>query len=459
MARRSAPRKVAGWRVWGSRALVTFALLLGVFAGVVVTQAWIQRRSPTQVMAGYGLPFIASPQSLFHKDRIAVLLLGIDYNYNNADIEYSTNARSDTIKAVALDLPTADDPSGKISILSVPRDTDVLMPDGHEDKINAAYTGFGNDAAKAAHNSEKVVAGFLGVPGFDRYITLRIDATKDLIDAIGGIDVVPDETMNYDDSWGHLHIHFIGGKHYHMDGDQAVSYSRFRHDACSDPCRIRRQDQIIRLTIAKLKNDKFNDLVHINALIGVVRKNVYTDLSESEMLSLAWAFQHVDLSKIDTEQVPYVADKDLACCGNVLIADDAAKIALVKKFFLGPPPVDLPPADPSAVAAVDPKTIHVDVQNGTGVAGQGAKLASTLEKAGFVVTRVSNADSFGYDATEIHVHTASVPLAGERVRSALALRSATVRPDPTPTAKPASDVTVIVGRDFVTPQSEASAVK
>ena len=303
------------------------------------------------------------------------------------------------------------------------------------------------------------MAGFLGVPGFDRYITLRIDATKDLIDAIGGIDVVPDETMNYDDSWGHLHIHFIGGKKYHMDGDQAVSYSRFRHDACSDPCRIKRQDQVIRLTVAKLKNDKFNDFLHISQLIGVVRNNVYTDLSEPEMLSLAWAFQHVDLGNLQTEQVPFVADKDLACCGNVLIADDAAKNALVKKFFLDAPPVELPPADPSAVAAVDPKSIHVDVQNGTGVPGQGKKLASALAKKGFVVTKVSNADSFGYDATEIHVHSAGVPLAGERVRSALALKTATVRPDAAQTAKPDSDVTVIVGRDFVAPQSEASAVK
>ncbi len=449
----------AGARVWGVRALIAVALLFGIFVGTVATQAFITRRSAAQVMAGYGLPLIPSPQSYFRKDRVAVLLLGVDYNYDARDIEFSNNARTDTIKAVALDLPTQTNPNGTIALLSVPRDTDVLMPDGRENKINAAYTGFGNDSAKAAHSTEKVVAGFLGLPGFDRYLTLRIDATKDLIDAIGGIDVVPDETMNYDDNWGHLHIHFIGGKHYHMNGDQAVSYSRFRHDACSDPCRIKRQDQIIRITVAKLKNDKFNDLLHINALIGVVRRNVYTDLSEPEMLSLAWAFQHVDLTKLQTEQVPFVADKNLACCGNVLIADDAAKNALVKKLFLSAPALPDVPANASAVAAVDPKTIHVDVENGSGIKGQGAKLAAVLAKLGFVVTDVRNADSFAYDATEIHVHTVAVPLAGERVRSALALRTATVEPDAAPTANPGSDVTVIVGRDFVRPQSEASALR
>jgi hypothetical protein len=104
-----------------------------------------------------------------------------------------------------------------------------------------------------------------------------------------------------------------------------------------------------------------------------------------------------------------------------------------------------PPADPSAVAAVNPADIHVDIRNGSGVSGQGAALADYLRKRGFVVLSVRNADSFGYDATEIHVHSSQSPLAGERVRAAIALATATVQPDASPQK---SDVTVIVGRDF-----------
>jgi LCP family protein required for cell wall assembly len=453
------PREPSGLFGIVRRVLVGVGLLIGIAAGALAVQAVYQHKNIfTTAMNDF--PVIPSPQTAFRKDRIAVLMLGIDYNYDAKDQEYSTNARTDTIKTVALNFPTSANPNGSIAILSVPRDTDVVMPDGHEDKINAAYGGFGNNSDAAARNSEKVIAGFLGIPGFDRYITLRIDATKDLVDAIGGIDVVPDETMNYDDSWGHLHIHFIGGKKYHMDGEQAVSYSRFRHDACSDPCRIKRQDQVIRLTVAKLKNDRFNDLLHINQLIAVVRRNVYTDLSDQEMLSLAWAFQHLDVSKLDTEQVPFASDKDLACCGDVLIADDAAKNGLVKKIFLtGAPPED---SSAQAVAQVNPATIHVEVQNGSGVKGEGAKIAEQLRKKGYLIESVRNAASFGYDATEIHVHTTSTPLAGESVRAALAIKTATVQPD-APAAKvtPGSDVTVIVGRDYVAgvPASDVSAQK
>ncbi|MFY9778969.1 MAG: LCP family protein [Candidatus Baltobacteraceae bacterium] len=443
-------------------ALVVLGLIVGVIAGAVVTQAIVQHRSPSDVVASDVAPFIIEPpQEHFHKDRIALLVLGIDYNYNDKDEEYSAGARSDTIMALSLNFPTQQNPQGSISILSVPRDTDVVLPSGHEDKINAAYADGGDNPYDDSRYSEKIVADFLGIPRFDRFITLRINATKELIDAIGGIDVVPDETMNYDDSWGHLHIHFTGGKLYHMNGEQAVSYSRFRHDACSDPCRIKRQQQVIRIVAAKLKNDKFNDLLHVNQLIAVVRRNTYTDISDREALSMAMAFQHLDLAKLKTEQVPYVADKELACCGDVLIADDTAKDTLVKKLFLDPIAPSVPP-DARAVAAVLPSSVHVDVRNGSGVPGMGAKMAVALRGLGFQVDSVGNADSFGYDTTEIHVHSASTPLAGERVRQALALKSAVVQPDdPSSGASPpASDVTVIVGHDFsVPPQHEASAVK
>ena len=431
------------------RILIAFGLLVGVFAGVVAAQAVVQKRSATDVMAGYGMPFIESPQSHFGKDRIAVLLMGIDYDYDSKDQESSRNARADTIKAVSLALPTQARPVGSIAMLSVPRDMGAVMTNGRENKINAAYGGFDYNYGAAAHNEERVVTKFLGAPTFDRYITLRINATKELVDAIGGIDVVPDETMNYDDTWGHLHIHFIGHKKYHMNGEQAVSYARFRHDACSDPCRIKRQDQVIKITIAKLRNDKFNDLLHINALTDVVRRNVYTDLSQREILSLAWAFQHVDLKKIDTQQVPFTADKDLACCGNVLVADDIGKAKLVKRMF-SDPPVPRAPADPRAVAAIAPSTVHVAVRNGSGHKGEGQKVADTLRKAGFVIDSVGNAPSFGYDATEIHVRDHATPLLGERVRTALSLKS-TALESGSATAAPAvvgSDVTVIIGRDL-----------
>ncbi len=428
------------------RVLIGIVAIIALFAGAVFAQAIVERRNVRDVMAGY---FVSPPRALFHKDRIALLLLGIDYDYNSKDEEYSTNARTDTIMAASLDFPSPEDPSGHAAILSVPRDTDVVLPSGREDKINAAYA-VGGSPLMDGHASEKVIAQFLGLRGFDRFVTLRINAAKELVDAIGGIDVIPDETMNYDDSWGHLHIHFIGGRRYHMNGEQAVSYSRFRHDECSDPCRIKRQQQVIRIVLAKLQDDKFHDLLHLNTFIDIIHRNVYTDLSQQEIMSMALSFQHFDRANLSTNYIPYVDTKDLACCGNVLIADDTAKRALVQKAFFDPIVPRRAPVDAYAVANVVPARVHVVVENGSGVSGVGARAAQVLRKAGFVVDGVVNADSFRYDATEVHVHPTAT-LAGQRVLATLALRDASVQPDPQSSSSlPSGPVTVIVGRDYLT---------
>src|SRR3974390_1311142 len=110
-------------------------------------------QTPGQLIARI---FIPSSRDVFGKDRLAVLILGIDYNYDDRDLPFSKGARSDTIMAVSLDFPTKS-----VRELSVPRDMDVVLPNGTEDKINAAY------AQGGAPESKAVIAKFLGLPGFD----------------------------------------------------------------------------------------------------------------------------------------------------------------------------------------------------------------------------------------------------------------------------------------------------
>jgi LCP family protein required for cell wall assembly len=424
---------------------------LAALGGYVAFMGQKHHQTPVEVVTRL---FVEPPQQHFRKDRITVLVMGIDYDYDSKDQEFSSSARSDTIMAVSVNFPTDVNPKPSLAILSVPRDIYApITPSEHKDKINVAY------ALGGPQRAEEAVAAFLGLPGFDRYVTLRINATKDLIDAVGGLDVVPDENMDYDDSWGHLHIHFKGGQKYHMTGEQAVSYSRFRHDACGDPCRIRRQQQVVALAVDKIKRNGFNDLTHIPQLIGIVRKDVYTDFSFDEMKSIAASFSQIDLASIKKDQVPFTDAIDTACCGNVLLADENAKDKIVQKLFLDPILPPAAPADPAAVAAVDPKSVSVTVRNGSGEPGAGSKMAALLKAKGFAVASIANADSFGYDTTEIHVHSAKTPLAGESLR-AVALPKATVAGDQEPAEDADSDVTVIVGKDFVTAlHAEASAAK
>ena len=425
--------------------LVVFCVATGIFAYRVHER---MVRNHTDIAHAALSLFVVDPLDLFRKDRLYVLLLGIDYNYDDKDQPFSKGARSDTIMVAAVDLVTRS-----INIVSIPRDTLVTYPDGRVDKINSAY------AIGGVKLSDQVVGSFLGLPPispghyFDRYIVLKINATKELIDAIGGIDVPVAERMDYDDNWGHLHIHFKPGL-VHMNGEQAVAYSRFRHDACSDPCRIKRQQQVLEITIAKLKNDKFNDLAHIQDLIGVVNRNVVTDFSDDEKRSLAVAFSGIDVKSIQMAQIPFVADREMGGdIGDALIPDDTKKAEIVAKLLTGPMGPQPTPA-PDQLAAIAPSSIHIDVENGSGRTGAGAKMAAFLRAKGYIIASVGNAPSFDHQTTEIRAHS-SIFGAGEKVRKALALPSATVMSDAGDPAGHGSDVTVIVGRDY----DYATAVK
>lgn len=419
---------------------------IGLVAGALVIfgVSIVQHKSPLSVLIQSAAP---TPQQLFNKDRIMILVVGRDYDYNEKDEETSKAARSDVIQVYSLDFA-----NHKINELSVLRDTDVILPNGREAKINQALSDGGIPEAQA------VIAKFLDIPPFDRWVALRINSAKSVVDAIGGVDIVVTETLDYDDSWGHLHIHFKPGK-YHMNGEQAISYARFRHDWCGDPCRTKRQQQVIHAIADKLKNNKLNDLAHAASLVNIVLHNVDTNMSSSELTSLAASFSDMDPKAIQFATLPYVDTKDTAVAGNTLIIDPNVKRKMVQKLLLEPP-APVATADAGALANLAPSSVKVDVKNGTGIAGEAKKVADALRAKGFVIGSVGNADKSDYGTTEIHEHT-MVTFAGAKVRSELSpkFKSVPILSDPATTPAPASDVTVIVGKDFLSATKPQASLK
>jgi len=446
--RRGTPARAGGWRRAVPYLLALVLLAVGAFGGAVAYR--IMHDHDTLSSAIIKTVVAERPPSdVFGTDRIYVLLLGIDYNYDDKDQPYSKGARSDTIKVAGIDFP-----SKSMKLVSVLRDTEATV-NGRDAKINEAYSVGGEPL------SDSVIGEFLGMPlnaqghHFDRYVVVKINAIKDFVNAIGGIDVDVAENMDYDDNWGHLHIHFLANHRYHMNGEQAQGYMRFRHDACSDPCRAKRQDQVIQLLIRKLKGDKFNDAVHLPQLLAAFNRNVETNLTLDEEKSLAFGFADAntaDLSHADV--IGYVDTKETPYDGEVLVPDEREKTRLVAELLGAYGNVTPPPR--SAIAGVRPSSVHLVVDNGSGVSGLAGNVAAKLEKDGYVVDAVGNADSFTYDVTQIR--TASrVPYVGERVRSDLGVPGAALAPSADATPGPRSVVTIIVGRDYATAGAVAAS--
>jgi LCP family protein required for cell wall assembly len=382
--------------------------------------------------------FVPDPQQLFGKSNVRVLLVGLDYDYDTKDQETSKQSRSDIIMALNLDFTTQ-----RVSELSIPRDMVATLPGGRLAKINQAQSEGG------IKESQAVVADWLGSPPFDRYIVLRIDTAKDLVNAIGGVDLVAKNSdalrgtgkngpIDYDDHWGHLSIHFKPG-YQHFNGDQAVAYARFRHDWCSDPCRIMRQQQMIHAVLDKIEHNQFNTMTHVRQLLAVMHNDVETNFSTQEQISTAIAFAHIPASHIATAQVPYVRNIMLPDYGDSLVPDETAKRRLVASM--------LAPSE-TEVAAATPAAIRVRVENGTPVAGLGARVAADLRRSGFTVTDVRDAPTNDNTVTTIQSPQAAATNS-YRVRTALGKNAQDALIRSSNTAATDVDVTIVLGSDIV----------
>ena len=271
--RRQERRKKNRQKLFLSLAICFFitAIFCGIYAGFNFNLFGNSTSKTTKVSTNISEKKSAETQSAggvlpsLQKD-LTVMLLGVDER--NKDV-----GRSDTLMFLSLS-------EDKVSLLSIPRDTRVFIENrGGWQKINAAYAHGGEKLTK------KTLENFLGVD-VNRYVKVNIAEFQKLIDAIGGIDVVVEKDMDYEDPWddnGGLYIHLDKGLQ-HLDGLTAMEFVRFR-DAEGDAGRVRRQQAFMQACAAKLSDP--STLLKLPEILSAAKDAVETDLSSAEMLAIA----------------------------------------------------------------------------------------------------------------------------------------------------------------------------
>jgi LCP family protein required for cell wall assembly len=355
------------------------------------------------------------------REGINILCLGVDNNYTDRGILYTKNARSDTIFVLHMDFP-----NHSLGVLSIPRDTRVKISESYGmDKVNAAYAIGGPSQAM------NTIQEFLGVP-IDYYLILRVEGTKKLVDALGGVPVNVEKDMDYDDNWGNLHVHLKAGWQ-RLNGEQAVGYSRFRHDEEADRGRIRRQQQVVLAMVREMR--KPINLTRIDKIVKIFRQFVETDMRWIEIFDLARAFKDFDRKNMKFGALD--GDDEMVDGVSYIIPDEGRKEKLVSRILKG-------------IEIYEPGDLRVEVLNGSGVHGLARVQADKLIEKGFQVVRVENADRADYMSTQIVDHTGNPQLAlmVSDVLGPAQILKGEEEPDP---QRPA-DITVIVGKDKEAPQ-------
>lgn len=411
----------------GNRVLTWLGILFVL--GVLVTSgfAYIYITHPSQIDVETGnsdplqkiaddMRSVVDPKSVFLKTQFNILVLGLDENWTTQNLMYTKNTRSDTVLVVSLSLNDKT-----VKVLSIPRDSYVEIPEYGHDKINAAHAIGGMPLAK------KTVEAFLGVP-IDYTVLLKVEATKNIVDAIGGVDITIEKQMDYDDNWGHLHIHLQPGLQ-QLNGEQALGFSRFRHDERGDFSRMERQQQLLRSIVAKLR-DPFT-WRHLGELVRIVKQNATTDLATPQLIALANLYKYFDPSQLKAATLE--GETQMVGGMSVVIQNEEIKAQKIKEYLY------IPQTKEAAKNG-----IRVEVLNGTGTSMAAAGIAEKLKSRGYLVVNVTDANSFDYEETVIIDHRREPALSQDILQI---LGKGSIKIEPSSNGEE-SDITVIVGKDY-----------
>ncbi|WP_260857992.1 LCP family protein [Bacillus sp. FJAT-22090] len=213
-----------------------------------------------------------------------ILLAGIE---NEEKAKYG---RSDV-----LILATINPKTEKISLVSIPRDSRVYIPDlGYKDKINHSYANGG------INYTINAVEELLDIP-IDYYVSTDFKGFEDIVDTVGGVEVDVPFTFSAQLTGSLKWKKYTEGPMF-LDGNEALAYVRMRKkDPQGDMGRNLRQKQVIQEIINKATS--ISNIANIDDMIKDVGNNVKTNIPSSEYFSLIKTYQNLKSSPIEQLQL------------------------------------------------------------------------------------------------------------------------------------------------------------
>jgi LCP family protein required for cell wall assembly len=298
----------------------------------------------TNIGVNVALPGVstAGPTPWTPDARLNILVLGIDRRPWEPE---ESSFRSDTMFVASIDKH-----AGRLQLLAIPRDTWAEIPYGNEpgiwaeNKINAAYS-YGQFYKYPGGGAGAAVAAVEHNFNLDIHYHVVIDwvGFVELIDAVGGIDlVVPEDISDFGtDVLDVFPDQTVKAGAQHMDGAQALGYSRVRTDG--DIKRIERQQLVIRAMATK--SVSLGYLAKIPELWEAYRDSFRTDVQTAQVPGFALLAKQMDLDTIETFSLaPALYGGISEDAQLILLPNRDEMYAIIDRFFADPQMRDEAPA-------------------------------------------------------------------------------------------------------------------
>lgn len=386
---------------------------------------------------GYFSPKVESiKESVQHDEKTGKINICIVGKDNTED-----SHRADTILFTTLDLDNKT-----VQVLSIPRDTRVQIPGRGWDKINHAYPYGGIELLN------RTLINYLGMP-IHYYIELDYSSFPKIVDLLGGVDIYVEKRLKYVDKAGDLYIDIPQGLQ-RMDGETALKFVRFRHDALGDIGRIKRQQQFMKALLQKIANQAVS--TKMPTLLKEILQAVQTDLPAEEALKLAMYFRDMPPQNIRFFTLPgkpavlsgvsyWLGDvnRALAMLSAPISEEEQEEGNAMKDTATSPEKLI-----EEGKEQIDRNTIarnitcRVAVLNGDGTAGLANQFAAALQRYGIDIAYKSNARHFDYHYTSI-LYPRNLERESKMLGQLLGISDALVKPSDSTT-----NPTIIIGHDY-----------
>lgn len=260
-----------------------FITLLVILVGFFGSKFILDRLEASQKFNINGNENIINDDAINKEEgQYLILLVGVDKNGNDDNTDFT---RTDTIMLISADTKT-----GKMELLSIPRDSRVKIRDKF-DKVNHAHAFGGIELTM------QTLRQFLGLD-IDYYVQVNYQALINIVDALGGVDYDVPEGINIHK--GKVKIH--PGPN-HLDGNEVMWYLRTRNIYNNgDIGRVNTQQAFVKAMVDEMvkKSKDMNLMTFISNYI----KYVKTNLPMSAMLDLAGHINSFSSDKMSTHTVP-----------------------------------------------------------------------------------------------------------------------------------------------------------
>lgn len=320
------------------------------------------------------------------KNPVNILVLGMDIG-DAEQAESQVGQRTDTMMLFNYNPVTK-----KAQIVSIPRDTYIEIDDtvnqygGNYWKMNVAYTiGGDEEVTKQVEDILDIQVNYL--------VKIDYDAFRNIIDAIGGVEMYIEQDMYYDDYEQDLHINFNAGETVHLDGKKAEEFFRWRKNndgtglENGDLDRIKNQQKFIGKVIEKCLSPSI--VVKIPKILNTVSDSLDTNMDVNQMIK--YSTQLVKLGKEDItmtalQGVPRDINKE-----SFIIYDREMNLDILESLRSGEVTINRE-NDIETDTGLNKANLRIMVLNGTKINGLAGDLQTELYNLGYGIVETGNSE-------------------------------------------------------------------